>query len=211
MKIDGDIDRAEKLLREDAAQSKNIDVRVAAIGQTKHLRSNGDRMVPLLIKALTDDEPRIIRAATNALWSLHRVGDVDVSAAIPVIASQVEKKLEPYHLHDQLQRFLDDRWEELGETPEDNLPEAHVLVKNFPLKKAAFRSYVMQRLDRGLGIGDGLAASWVMKAHGAAGMAIIDIEFAGRSPAGKVLLMKAMQHLPYIESYELSLAAMSDS
>ena len=41
-------------------------------------------------------------------------------------------------------------------------------------------------------------------------MAIIDMEFAGRTPAGKVLLMNAMQHLPYVESYELLLEAIAD-
>ena len=148
MKIDGNIDRAEKLLLEDL-QSSNVDVRVAALQQTEQFHSIADRFTPLLTKALKDKDPKVIRAAVNALWKMHRVHEVDVSVAIPVIARQVEKKLDPYHLHDRLARFLDDHWEELSETAEEELPKSNVLLDNYPIENAAYRWYVMQRLDRG--------------------------------------------------------------
>ena len=76
-------------------------------------------IVPLLVKALVDQEPSIARGAVNALWSLHRYHGVDVSAAVPVIAKKLIKETDeevlPYHLRDRFQRFLDDRWEDLDE------------------------------------------------------------------------------------------------
>ncbi len=91
MKIDGDVQRAVKLLREDA-RSKKVAVRVAAFRQMKYLSAAADQIMPLLIKALSDDELSVVYAAVNSLHLLNRRSDVDISAAVPAVARQVEKR-----------------------------------------------------------------------------------------------------------------------
>jgi hypothetical protein len=113
MKIDGDIDRAEKLIREDA-QSNDVAICRAALGRMKHFDSAGERFLPLIIKTLEErKELRIVRAAVTALWRIHdghrsSVGvPVDLSSCVPSIVVQLEQQKD-VRLQGHLLRFLED-------------------------------------------------------------------------------------------------------
>ncbi len=104
MKIDGDVQRAVKLLREDA-RSKKVAVRVATFRQMKYLSAAADQIMPLLIKALSDDELSVVYAAVNSLDMLNKQYNVDISAAVPAVAKQVEKRKD-FGLRKHLLKFL---------------------------------------------------------------------------------------------------------
>ena len=91
MNIDGDVQRAVKLLREDA-RSKKVAVRVATFRHMEHLSAAADQIMPLLIKALSDDEFSVVNAAVHSLDRLNKRYNVDISAAVPAVARQVEKR-----------------------------------------------------------------------------------------------------------------------
>jgi hypothetical protein len=105
------------------------------------------------------------------------------------------------------------RWERLVVQQNDGVvPGREKLIELFPIDNPEFSSFMMERLDCGLGVDDGRIAGLIVEAHGVDGMALIESAFAERAPAGKVLLMKAMQQarMSYIESYRLLVEAMED-
>ena len=110
MKLDGNIESAEALIRKDA-QSQIPEISSAAFRQM-HYFDSAERFLPVVRKTLEErSEPSVIRSAINFLFELHRHHDanedqIDLSPCVPAIAAQLEKQKDVYHLQDHLLRFL---------------------------------------------------------------------------------------------------------